>query len=171
MDALVGSRSWHWRAVDWSAAAVSGFAAGAVLMVLDLIWSAFFNLDGPWRTSHMIAPMFVGSASPPASGWGFSLGVIAISLTVHYVLGVVFGLVMAAVLAQLELDTNPYRAGVSGAIMGLVLYLINFELIGVQIFPWLNDLRGADTMAAHAVFGAVAGLLYWKLKRTLAKEP
>jgi hypothetical protein len=170
MDASLGMRSRHLRATDWAAAAVAGFAAGAVLMVLDLIWSAIFNLDGPWRTSHMIAPIFVGPASPPVSGWHFSVGVIAIALAVHYALGIVFGLVMAAILTQLELDGTPTRAGVSGAIMGLVLYLINFELVAVRFFPWLNDLRGADTMAAHAVFGTVAGLLYWKLKRTVAKE-
>jgi hypothetical protein len=165
MDALLGSR-WHWRATDWTAAAVAGFAAGAVLMVLDLIWSTIFNLDGPWRTSHMIAPIFVGSATPPASGYAFSAGVVAIALATHYVLGIVFGLVMAAVLSMMELDTRPVRAGVSGAIMGMVLYLVNFELVAVRVFPWLQDLRGADTMAAHVVFGSVAALLYWRLKRT-----
>lgn len=170
MDALLGLRSRHWRAVDWGAAAVAGFAAGAVLMVLDLIWSAFFNLDGPWRTSHMIAPIFAGPASPPASGYGFSIGVVAIALAVHYAMGIIFGLVLAAVLAQLELDATATRAGVTGAIMGMVLYLFNFELVLVRIFPWLYDMRGADTMAAHVVFGSVAALLYWRLKRT-AREP
>jgi len=166
MDTLVGLRSRHWRATDWSAGAVAGFAAGAILMVLDLIWSAAFNLDGPWRTSHMIAPIFFGPASPPASGYGFSLGVVAIALVTHYALGILWGLVTAAVLSQLELDTNATRAGVSGAIMGMVLYLFNFELVFVKIFPWLYDLRGADTMAAHVVFGSAAALLYWRLKRT-----
>ena len=45
MDTLVGTRGWHWRAPDWTAAAVAGFGAGAVLMVLDLVWSTFFNPD------------------------------------------------------------------------------------------------------------------------------
>jgi hypothetical protein len=170
MDTLLGRSSGHWRATDWTAAAVAGFAAGAVLMVLDLIWSAIFNLDGPWRTSHMIAPIFVGSANPPASGYGFSAGVIAIALATHYALGILFGLVMAAVLTLLDLDATPTRAGVAGAIAGMVLYLFNFELVGVRIFPWLYDMRGADTLAAHVVFGSVAALLYWRLKRT-ATEP
>ena len=38
-------------------------------------------------------------------------------------------------------------------------------------FPWLADLRGGDTLAAHALFGVVAALLYWRLKRTIATEP
>ena len=165
MDALLGRRL-QWRPVDWTAAAVAGFAAGAVLMVLDLIWSAIFNLNGPWRTSQMIAPIFFGPGVFSGGSYGFHLGAVTVTLVTHYAVGILFALVMAAVLSQLELDTTSTRAGVTGAILGMVLYLVNFELLLVQFFPWLHELRGADTMAAHTVFGAVAGLGYWKLKRT-----
>lgn len=169
MDTLLGLRSWKWRATDWTAAAVAGFAAGAVLMVLDLVWSAVFNPDGPWRTSHMIAPIFTGAGSLQTSGYGFNLGVVAISLVTHYVLGIVFGLGVAALLVQLRLDSTPGRALVAGAILGVVLYLINFTVL-VGFFPWLTALRGADTLAAHVVFGIVAALLYCRLKRTATER-
>lgn len=165
MDTLLESRAWKWRAVDWTAAAVSGFAAGAVLMVLDLLWSAFFNPDGPWRTSHMIAPIFTGADSLQTSGYGFSIGVVAIALTTHYALGIAFGLVMAALLAQFRLDSSPGMALVAGATLGAALYLINFELLA-GFFPWLATLRGVETLAAHVVFGIVAAVLYCRLKRT-----
>ena len=58
---------------------------------------------------------------------------------------------------------------VAGATLGAGLYLVNFELLA-GLFPWLTALRGADTLAAHVVFGIVAALLYWRLKRT-ASEP
>ena len=165
MDTLLGSSRWKWRATDWTAAAVSGFAAGAVLMVLDLIWSSVFNPDGPWRTSHMIAPIFTGAGGPTTTGYEFSLGVIAISLATHYVVGVLFGLVMAWILAQLGLDAKPGRALVAGAILGAVLYLINFGILAGALCPWLTELRGADTFAAHLVFGMVAAVLYCRLNR------
>jgi len=168
MDTLLGSGTWKWRAIDWTAAAVSGFAAGAVLMVLDLIWSAIFNPDGPWRTSHMIAPIFTGADSLPASGYAFSLSVVAISLATHYALGIVFGLVMSALLVQLRLDATPGRALLAGAILGVLLYLVNFEVL-VGFFPWLTALRGADTLAAHVVFGGLTALLYRRLNRTPAE--
>jgi uncharacterized membrane protein YagU involved in acid resistance len=168
MDTLVGLRSWKWRATDWTAAAVSGFAAGAVLMVLDLVWSAFFSPDGPWRTSHMIAPIFTGSGSLQTSGYGFNLGVVAIALVTHYVLGIVFGLGVAALLAQFRLDSTPGVALVAGATLGVALYLINFEVL-TGFFPWLVALRGAETVAAHVVFGIVAALLYCRLKRTVTE--
>ena len=164
MDALVGQRRWKWRETDWTAAAVSGFAAGAVLMVLDLVWSALFNAGGPWQTSHMIAPIFTGAHNLPSSSYQFSLGVVAVALVIHYALGIVFGLIMAAVLVQLRLDSSPGIATVAGASMGCALYLINFDLLTV-FFPWLISLRGVATVAAHVVFGVVAALLYCRLKR------
>lgn len=170
MDTFLGFRSWHWRAMDWVAAAVSGFAAGAVLMVLDLLWSAIFNPDGPWRTSHMIAPIFGGATDRLQSGdYPFSVSVISIALLTHYALGIVFGLVLAAILAQLRLDTEPLKALVTGACLGVLLYVVNFEVL-TAFFPWLTGLRGTATLAAHLVFGGVAALLYWRLKRT-ATEP
>lgn len=165
MDTLMGSRTWKWREVDWTAAAVAGFAAGAVLMVLDLLWSAFFSPEGPWRTSHMIAPIFTGTGAPRATGYAFSVAVVAISLATHYALGVVFGLVMAALLVEFRLDATLARALMAGAVMGALLYLVNFELL-VGLFPWLAALRGADTFAAHVVFGMVTVFFYRRLKRT-----
>jgi hypothetical protein len=171
MDTFLGRRSWHWRAVDWVAAAVSGFAAGAVLMVLDLIWSAIFNPDGPWRTSHMIALIFSGAPaeSLQAGGYQFGLGAVSLALLIHYALGIVFGLVMATILVQLRLDTEPLKALMAGAFMGWLLYLVNFGML-TAFFPWLADLRGAATVAAHLVFGCVAAVLYWRLNRMAPKD-
>lgn len=169
MDTLLGLRRWKWRATDWTAAAVSGFAAGALLMVLDLYWSAMFDPHGPWRISHMIAPIFMGADSLSTSGYGFSAGVIVISLATHYVLGIVFGLAMGWFLAQFQVDSTPGMALVAGATLGGALYLVNFELLA-GFFPWLVVMRGVDTVAAHVVFGVVAALLYCRLKRT-ATEP
>jgi len=170
MDTLVGMRGAQWRSTDWTAAAVSGLAAGAVLMVLDLIWSALFHPDGPWRISHMIAPIVTGNAPTPGAGYAFSVGVVAIALTTHYVLGVVFGVVMAVVMTQLRLDTRPDFAVATGAILGMVLYIINFEVLASLFFPWLIELRGWETLAAHGVFGIVAALLYWKFNRNAVNE-
>lgn len=164
MDTLLGLRRLHWRATDWAAAAVAGFAAGAVLMVLDLVWSSIFNAYGPWRTSYMIAPIFLGPAGLGPSNT-FNVQVVGIALVTHYVLGIVFGLVMGALMSQLRADASPLHAGAAGWVMGTALYLFNFDLLAPMLFPWLNELRGGPTLAAHVVFGVVAALLYRRLSR------
>jgi hypothetical protein len=155
---------WERRTPDWTVAAVSGFAAGAVLMVLDIIWSTFYA-GGPWRTAHMIAPIFVGPEAWQTSDFGFSIAVVGVSLVAHYVLGIVFGLVLATIMASFHLDENAGLALVTGAVFGIVLYVINFYGMA-RMFPWLAEMRGWPHFSAHLVFGIVAALLYWKLERT-----
>lgn len=153
------------RTPDWSVAAVAGLAAGAVLMVLDLLWSAIVETGGPWRTSHMIAPIFTGADAAQLSEYRFSVGVVAIALAVHYVLGVVFGLILAAIMTPMHLDASVGKSLAAGAIFGVVLYVINFHGVAAM-FPWLAEMRGWPTIAAHIVFGVVAALLYARLGRT-----
>lgn len=167
MDTLLGLRQWKPHATDWTAAAVSGFAAGAVLMVLDLVWSALFHPGGPWRISHMIAPIFLGAGSA-SQVYPFSVLVVGIALATHYALGILFGLVVAWIMSHLELDGLPASAMATGATLGVLLYVLNFHVLTRLFFPWLADLRGVATLAAHVVFGAVAALLYERLKRVPA---
>jgi hypothetical protein len=163
MEIRQASVHWERRSPNWVVAIVSGFAAGAVLMVLDLLWSTFVT-GGPWRTSRMLAPIFLGPGSAQAAEDQFSFSVVAMALAVHYVLGMGFGMILAAIMTPLNLDSTPTKALVTGAVFGLVLYLVNFYGV-VSVLPWLADLRGWATIAAHLVFGAVAAWLYWKLAR------
>ena len=162
MELPLPSRRWERRAPNWPVAAVSGLAAGAVLMVLDILWSSIVDTGGPWRTSHMIAPIFTGADVAQPSAFSFSVGIVSIALAVHYVLGIAFGLVLAAIMAPLRLDSSATKALLTGAVFGAVLYLVNFHGM-VRVFPWLADMRGWATFAAHLVFGVVTALLYWKL--------
>jgi hypothetical protein len=162
MDLPLTTLRWERRSPNWLVAAVSGFAAGAVLMVLDLIWSSIVDPGGPWRTSHMIAPIILGTDAARTT-FNFEFHVVAIALAVHYMLGIAFGLILAAVMAPLHLDAAVRRALPAGAAFGLLLYFFNFFVMA-QWFPWLADLRGWPTIGAHLVFGMVAAWLYWRLE-------
>ncbi|WP_019141861.1 hypothetical protein [Noviherbaspirillum massiliense] len=150
------------RSPDWTAAAVSGFVAGAVLMVLEMLWST--NLMGatPWTMSHMIAAIVTG---PDAlQSHAFSVSIVALSLVIHYVLGIVFGMILAAIIAPFHLDSSPAMVLLVGAAYGLVLYLVNFYGMA-RIFTWFADVRGWPALIAHLIFGMVAAGMYWKLER------
>lgn len=163
MDLHLHTPHWEHRLPDWTAAAVSGFVAGAVLMVLDLLWSAVVSGESPWRSSHLIAAIVLGPQTL-ASSSDFGLGVVAVALLTHYVLGILFGLALAFVLVGLHWEANLVSAQLVGALFGAALYLFDFHIM-TQAFPWFSELRGWPTLAAHLVFGVVAALLYRSLNR------
>ena len=150
------------RPVDWAAAAVAGFGAGAILMVLDLFWSIAITGDGPWAASRMIAAIVMGPQVLQSTA--FSLSVVIVALLLHYVFGIVGGIVIAAVSAPLGLDSRLSLAVLTGAVFGVVLYVINFHGM-TTFFPWFTQIRGWTTLLINLVFGISTTLLYWKLER------
>lgn len=156
---------WERREADWLAAAVAGFAAGAVLMVLEFAWAAFTSADGPWRVAQLVAALTLGPEhtlyDSPAM---FDAGIVAAALLTHYGLGMFFGLLLGRVIVGFRLDDRLAATLVVGALFGLLLYLLNFHAL-TAFFHWFRELRGAGTLVAHLLFGATAGLLYWRLAR------
>ena len=157
---------WHGRKPDWAAAAVAGFLAGAVLMVLEGVWTLLMDNGDPWLTARMLAAMVLGSGVLERTG--FSLGVVLLALFIHYLLGIVFGLALAALVTEFHSEHSPGRIETIGAVFGVLLYLVNFHLMSLA-FPWFVQMRGWSTLMAHLVFGISAALLYWKFRREPAQ--
>lgn len=163
MDLHLHTPHWEHRLPDWPAAAVSGFVAGAVLMVLDLLWSAVVSGESPWRSSHLIAAIVLGPQTLGAAS-EFGLGAVAVALLTHYVLGILFAMALAFVLVGFRWEADRTSAALVGALFGAALYLLNFHVM-TQAFPWFAELRGWPTLVAHLVFGIVAALLYRNFNR------
>ena len=164
MEYRLSLHHWEKRSPDWTSAAVAGFAAAAVLMVVELFWATLAGNNGPWRISQLIAALVLGTGTLQMSGFHFDVGIVIIALATHYMLGVLFGLVLSFVLAGFHYDTSPLALCVIGASFGVLLYLLNFLAL-TQWVPWFAELRGWATLAAHVIFGVSAALLYWKLAR------
>jgi hypothetical protein len=161
MELRLDSIHWERRETDWLAAAVAGFAAGAILMMLGLFWSHLVE-GTPWRNSHRVAAILLGPDALLQSG--FSFGIVMTALATHYLLGIGFGLVLGYVLAGLHFEASPQAAMLVGAVFGLALYLLNFFVMS-SAFPWFVESRGWATLVMHLVFGVSAAALYWKLQR------
>lgn len=166
MEIYMRSRRVGLRSPDWTAAAVSGFAAGAVLMVLDLLWSAAMGVS-PWVTSHKIAAIVMGPEALQSAAFDF--WIVATALVIHYLLGIVFGMLMATFIAPFHLDSGVGMALLVGTLFGLALYLVNFYGM-VRFFPWFTDMRGGATFMAHLIFGMVTAYMYLKLERPIQTD-
>lgn len=153
---------------DWSAGIVAGFAAGAILMVLDLFWSTAIVDTDPWATSRMIAAVAMGAET--IRDTGFSLGAVSVALLTHYTMGGLAGLVFAATTTPLRLDAMAATALPAGAVFGAALYLVNFHGLSM-FFPWFADTRGLPAIVAHLLFGIATAALHLNLARREAGMP
>jgi hypothetical protein len=154
--------AWSQR-TDIPAAAVAGFAAAAALMVVELIWAAATSHGNPWMVSRSIAAIMMGPGVLQATA--FSAVVVSIALIIHYVLGIVFGLAVGALLSRHVGEWGMREAVAAGGFLGVVLYALSFHLM-TFVFPWFIDLRGGAAFTAHVLFGMAAAGLYHRFERT-----
>lgn len=162
MELHMHSHRWEARTPDWTAAAVSGFVAGAMLMVLEFFWSTMVLNVSPWAISHMVAAIVAGPQALQTAD--FSYFIVGIALVTHYALGVVFGMILAGIIAPFHFDSSTGMVLLVGAVFGLCLYLFNFYGMH-RLFPWFGEIRGAATLLSQILFGMASALLYMKLER------
>lgn len=164
MELHMHSHRWEQRMPNWTVAAVSGFAAGAVLMILELLWSTVIMGASPWAISNMVAAIVLGPDTLQATA-DFSLPIVATALVIHYVLGIALGLILAAILMPFHFDSSIGMATLTGAVFGIVVYIFNFYGMS-HVFFWFAGMRGVAALLAHVIFGVTAAAMYWKFSQT-----
>ncbi len=163
-------RSHHWsiRQPDWLAAVVAGFIAGALLMLLELLWQIIVVGASPWGITYKVAGIVMNSIPLdnliPLDSTDFNIGIVALALSMHYLLGIGYGMILALIIASFHFDSSIDMTLALGAGFGLVLYFFNFYGM-VYLFPWFAAMRGMTTLIAHLFFGMTAAFAYWKLDR------
>lgn len=162
MELHMHTHRWVQRSPDWTVAAVAGFSAGAVLMVLELLWSTVIMGSSPWETSHMVAAIVMGQDALQSTD--FNLMIVAVALITHYVLGIAFALILSAMLVSFRFDSSIGMVLLSGAVFGVVMYLFNFYGM-VRFFSWFAEMRGWATVVAQVIFGMLVAAMYWKLEQ------
>lgn len=139
------------RNITWRAVFISGFIAGSVfLLVSVLLAPRILGVDAQLMLRYFAAlvmgnPVLVENSST----------VLVVGVLVHYLLSLIFTLVIAIVVHRWGLGVGL----VGGAILGLAIY--GFNLYTLTLFvPWFFAINSAVIMFSHVVFGAVAGGVY-----------
>ncbi|TCG04705.1 hypothetical protein BZM27_38915 [Paraburkholderia steynii] len=145
------------RMPDWRAAAISGCIAGVVFLLLELFAMSILR-QSPWGAPRMIVAIALSRDVLSLSAT-FGFGIILAGLIVHFVLSVIFVLVLAVIAALFSLDSSTGTASLAGAAFGVALYLVNFYGMS-HLFPWLADARSWASFVSHIVFGLVAADTY-----------
>lgn len=113
------------------------------------------------------------SGMPPGAPWQFFLSVLrggegiheevtftafVVGAAIHVALSLLFGMIFGAIVAQIG---RPVRNSLAieltgGALYGLVLWVINVQIVGQFLYPWyLAELNPAVQALIHALFFGV----------------
>jgi hypothetical protein len=142
------------------AACLAGAVAGAAYLAAQGSMAALFH-GGMAEPLQRIAAMLMGPDTAPPAG-DFSATVVGMGLMIHFTLAMVFGRIVGAAAGARAIGAS----AAIGALVGLALYVVNFQLIAPVAFPWFGQAPAASTLLDHLMFGAVAGALQAVLRRS-----
>ena len=157
-------RPGHWpHSIDWRAAFWAAVVGGLVFAALEMAAAPLFNNMSAWAPLHMIGAIALGPGAM-ADPSAFDLKVVLTAVVLHIVLAVIYGLVLAFIVARMSAGA----ATLTGALYGLLLYWINFYVF-TRWFPWFAEHRDWIAIATHLIQGALWGGLYkaWE-RRTVS---
>ncbi|MGH2536328.1 MAG: hypothetical protein ACRDHL_02920 [Candidatus Promineifilaceae bacterium] len=140
--------------LDWRAAIWAGLIAGAVLLIVLLVGYPLFTGGSPVIVLRYISSLLLGD-EVLLPGEGSDAAVVVVALIVHFVLSVLFTLLLAFIIYRWELVIGI----LGGALYGLALYAINFFLL-TNVFDWFAPARSLPFALALVLYGAVAGGVY-----------
>lgn len=136
---------------------ISGSLAGFAFLIVQLSLMAIIHDQNPWTSLRMMAAIPLGEEvlPPPAS---FDLVITLVALLLHFALSILYTSI-GALVSRPEI----LPAALMGAILGLLLYMINFYIF-TGLFPWFQGARNWISITTHIVFGMVASLMYLYLE-------
>ncbi|GAA1346601.1 hypothetical protein [Arthrobacter roseus] len=136
--------------------AIGGIVGGAVFIGVTM-WFSATQGNPPAAPFGLISSIVLGADSLMAGAASVPLGVV-----IHTVNSLIFGIILGLVAARLPGNAS---IAVVGLVYGLLLYLVNFQLIGRFIFPQFQMPNQPFEVLAHLVFGAVAALFLFHRPR------
>lgn len=147
------------------AAILAGIVAGLVFLVAELLLVPMLLGGSAWGPPRMIAAIVLGEEvlPPPATFDGF---IVLTAVAFHLVLSILYAVVFALVARTWSLG----MAVLAGTLFGLLLYALNFYGM-TALFPWFAEARNWVSIFAHALFGAVLGLVYKMRQRVPRVAP
>ena len=139
------------RHVTWRAVLISGLVAGTLFLLTDVVLAPLVLKVNASLTLHYFAALVLGSKVLTQSG----TSILVTGVIVHYVLSILFALVIALVVHRWGLAVGI----IGGAILGVAIYGINLYTVTL-LFPWFFAINSTVILLSHAIFGAVVGGVY-----------
>lgn len=136
---------------------IGGLVAGAVFAVAEMLLAAAMGVSMlmPWAFS---ASILLGQEALTAP---FTLATFIIGFVVHFVLSALFGLIWGATAKSVSRGIRDSYGphALAAMIYGLVVWLVNFQVIARIVYPWFLGTNALVQLLLHALaFGLPLGL-------------
>ena len=133
----------------------SGFLAGAVFLLLQMILSAIFG-PGWLAPFHLIGAIAYGRAAlPPPMAVGADVFIVA--LVIHFALSLLFAFLLSLILLGARVARRNML--LIGAAFGLAVFFVDMYFWS-GLFPWFARARNWYTALNHIVFGVILAATY-----------
>jgi len=136
----------------------AGLFAGAVFAIM-LVAAAAMNGQSPFLPLGMFASLLMGEgALHTLSSLPMVVGTL-VTITLSMIFGAIYG-VLIGFLSQQTRSNWAFEA-LAGLAFGAALWLINFQVFGRLLFPWLASGPQLVLVVAHTLFfGVPLGLIH-----------
>jgi len=136
--------------------AIAGLFAGFIFLVASMGWAV--KDDKPAVAPMIdISTIFHNQDAPkPVQALEFGPDNLVVGTTTHLMLSMVFGIGFALIAAAVLRGRGPGLLALGGIGYGLLLYLVNFQVLGRIFFEWFTNPMGPPQgfeVLIHAVFG------------------
>jgi len=138
--------------ITWRAIPFAGLAAGTAHLLVNLILTPVMLGIQPTLIMRYMGSLVLGQGVLMDTE---SITPLVVGVIVHYVLSILFTLLIAIVVHRWGLMVGI----VGGAILGLCIYLINYYTMTLAV-DWMFAINSPVMIIAHLIFGAVAGGVY-----------
>lgn len=141
----------------WVAVLYAAVVAGIVSTIMQLLlWWIFWDALPAilYRDARFAAAIIIGQEvlPPPET---FDWQVMFIAIEIHFILSIVYVIILSQLLDRLKLKSSL----IMGGVYGLALFTINMYGF-VILFPWFGETRDWITVIAHIIFGVSAAGVY-----------
>jgi hypothetical protein len=141
----------------------AGLAAGVAYLLAQVLASLALGGMGAEPFQRISAILLGPDALPPPGEW--TERAVSMAILIHLSLSAIYGRLVDAVVMR---SFSMARAAALGALVGVVLFVVNRLLIAPYVFPWFDESRNLLTAINHMLFGLVAALLCITLRRYFA---
>ena len=128
---------------DWGGLFTRGAVAGLVggfAFILANMWYSDAHGKPAVAPFLAISTIFHGTDMPNLN----QPTDVVVGLVTHFALAMLFGIVFALGVGILRLGRMPLLLVAAALIYGIVLYVVNFQIIGRAFFPWFVNSKGPN---------------------------